>query len=143
MLLMKKNQLSSISRFRSGFTLIELMVVVAIIGILAAIGIAVYAQAQNRAKGSSAQAAVKAVQAVMEQKYLQNNSYDYLPLATDFSDNKTPISAIVTLEKSATAYCAFTTADLPTGTTGNCTGSSGTGCAWDSAGRKFCARNLQ
>jgi len=57
------------------FTLIELLIVVAIIGILAAIAVPNFLNAQMRAKISRVQADMKAVATALEQYYLDWNSY--------------------------------------------------------------------
>ena len=58
-----------------GFTLLELLVVVLIIGILAAIALPQYRKAKDRAKYATIQPIVKAVGEAMERYYMANNSY--------------------------------------------------------------------
>jgi prepilin-type N-terminal cleavage/methylation domain-containing protein len=59
----------------SGFTLIELMVVVAIIGILMAAGIVAFSNAQVNARDAKRMADADAVAKLLEQYYLENGQY--------------------------------------------------------------------
>jgi len=70
-----------------GFTLVELMITVAILSILAAVAIPAYSNYINRAKQSDAIIGLKAAQMAQEQFFSENNRYastiDILP---GFSD---------------------------------------------------------
>lgn len=59
----------------AGVTLIELMIVVVVVGILAAIAIPSYRQYTMRAQRSDATTALLRVAAAQEKFYLQNNAY--------------------------------------------------------------------
>ena len=59
----------------AGFTLIELMIVVAIIGIIAAIAYPSYQQYVERARRSDAQTALLGLASAMERHRTANNSY--------------------------------------------------------------------
>lgn len=58
-----------------GFTLIELMIVVAIVGILAAIAYPSYTEYVRRAARADAQGALTSLAAVMERWFSDNNTY--------------------------------------------------------------------
>ena len=60
---------------RSAFTLIELLIVVAIIAILAAIAVPNFLEAQTRSKVARVRADLRALATALESYYVDNNSY--------------------------------------------------------------------
>jgi len=70
-----------------GFTIIELMIVVAIIGLLAGIGVPTYREYVNKSKRAEGKAALTAAAARLERYYSLNNCYPSSacgsPAATD------------------------------------------------------------
>ena len=62
-------------RHAAGFTLIELMIVVAIIAILAAIAMPIYSNYVTRSKLTDAQNGLSATRVLMEQYYQDNRQY--------------------------------------------------------------------
>lgn len=65
-----------------GFTLIEIMIVVAIIGILAAVAIPRFVQSTNDAKIKADNANIATMNAQWETKYIQTGSYGTLAALT-------------------------------------------------------------
>ena len=68
-----------INKDEKGFTLIELMIVIAIIGILAAIAIPQFSAYRNRAYNSAAAADIKNIQTAEEAYYVENGTYSATP----------------------------------------------------------------
>ena len=79
---------------KKGFTLLELLIVIAIIGILTALATVSYSSAQKKARDAQRKSDLKAIQNAMEQYYADETKYptgcvspgtDYLPngLPTD------------------------------------------------------------
>ena len=106
-------------RVQQGFTLIELMIVVAIIGILAAVAIPQYQQYTVKAHLGNAMAGVDSIktaiaECVQEAGGVPTNCYNGnsgVPSDTNF----TPTKEIASIATSATSTAATITATLATG----------------------------
>ena len=70
-----KTELRKMQRKESGFTLIEIMIVIAIIAILATIAVPGYQEFVAKAKRSDAQGALTGLASALERAYTENNNY--------------------------------------------------------------------
>lgn len=82
-------------RRKHSFTLVELMVVIAIIGILASIGVATYSRTQARARDAKRKADMVTIQNALEMYASENNgSYPDHPAGVDSSGGGCWISGL-------------------------------------------------
>ena len=120
-------QHSSRSQKQRGFTLIELMITVAIVGILAAIALPNYTQYVQRGHRAGAKNALLALAQRLEQNYTLAASYAVLQDGTTISDttisnwgmNQVPVSGsaryIISFQTGSPTTIAFTIIATPTG----------------------------
>ncbi len=129
---------------KKGFSLIELLVVISIIGVLVAVAVASYTGAQIKARDARRRSDMKAVQAAMEQYYSTTGNNSYAAVATAFSPNVVPsdpkpsFASYVTGNVTASTYCIC--AQLEETGKGNASNST---CTWNATGNYFCIQNQQ
>jgi prepilin-type N-terminal cleavage/methylation domain-containing protein len=78
---------------KKGFTLIELMVVVAIIGILALLGLRLYTGQQTKAKESIVKANAGTVQTLIQSELADGNISDIDTLVSNWNDSENALHA--------------------------------------------------
>ncbi|MBU0974753.1 type IV pilin protein [Patescibacteria group bacterium] len=131
-----------------GFTLLEILVVISIIGILIAIGSAAFTTAQKKGRDARRRADMKQYQNAFEQYYSENDAYnsctnmeagfvggppaDPKPGGTAYSCTVSALNA---------GYCVCATLDFTT--TGNASGGGAGVCTFVANSTKFCVQNLQ
>jgi len=75
--------MSIVGKKQKGFTIVELLIVIVVIGVLAAITTVAYNGIQNRAKVSKSSADLKAISSALTQYYYANNKYPCFDHAWD------------------------------------------------------------
>lgn len=141
-----------------GFTLLELLVVIGIIGILVGIGTIAYSSAQQRARDSRRRGDVEAVGKALEQYYAANFSYPLDSSCAGYEtylagsspvDPKTGASYITDGDCDLTGDAFCICSELEVEETGNAyvkAGGNQTACVWDGgSGTKdyYCVQNQQ
>lgn len=135
--------------FRShGFSLLELLIVIALIGILISLGAVSYASAQKKTRDARRQADLKAIADAFEQYYADTNakyptsasctvSTSYLPAGIP-TDPKTGVAYSITCDANGSTYCSCSLLEGTT-TGGNATDAN---CTFG-AGAYWCVKNRQ
>jgi prepilin-type N-terminal cleavage/methylation domain-containing protein len=83
----------SLKRKQSGFTIVELLIVIVVIGILAALVVTTFSGIQRKARNTERETDIKAIHGQLEAYFSQNNSYPALAEINDSTwrnDGTTP-----------------------------------------------------
>ncbi len=101
---------------QKGFTIVELLIVIVVIGILAAISIVAYNGIQNRAKASQRQADANGIVKVAEAVNARADSTGYPTSAADFAlgDAKLPANVAVNVVTGASTATTLSSTTGPT-----------------------------
>ena len=103
---------------QSGFTIVELLIVIVVIAILAAISIVAYNGIQNRGKASAAQTAANSLDKKIEIYNAVNSTYPNVTGTITGTGTQGTVTTTATSDWYSAPNSAFTTVALAAGTTG-------------------------
>jgi type IV pilus assembly protein PilE len=101
----KRNQTM---KFAQGFTLIELMIVVAVVGVLAAIGLPAYADYVTRGKLMEASTQLSDLRVKAEQSFQDNRNYSNFVVGNGVAGSCNLLPAGTTLAAGTSKYFTYT-----------------------------------
>lgn len=107
-------QLTQLFKKHTGFSLMELLITITIIGILAAIAYPAYTDYLNRTRRSDARVALMNLATYLEHYYTENNSYTGATVAGLGLSSTSP-EGFYTITISAIAATSYTLTATPTG----------------------------
>lgn len=146
--------------FKPGFSLLELLVVISIIGILISVGVMAFGAAQKKTRDARRISDLKAIQTAEEQYFAANGIY-YKACGSGNTCSATSIPGVMdqfpvdpknsgafTYKGRATdvtyAYCIYALLETSTGNCGACPVCiSDNNCPMDSGTTHYCVTNLQ
>ena len=84
----------SLKRKQSGFTIVELLIVIVVIGILAALVVTTFSGIQRKARNTERETDVKAIHGQLEAYFASNNTYPTLANLTDATWRSTNMKSL-------------------------------------------------
>lgn len=108
--------------YHHGFTLIELMIIVVVIGVLAAIAIPAYSDYVERARRADAKSSILAVQLEQEKWRANNTAYtsDLTDLGFSSADNVDSVDGFYTIDiENGASTAGYTVNAVPVGSQAN------------------------
>jgi prepilin-type N-terminal cleavage/methylation domain-containing protein len=129
---------------KKGFTLLELLIVISIIGILVTVATASYSSSQKKARNSRRMSDMKSIQNAAEQYYSDNaatypatTTFGVTYLPSGWPNDPKPASYTYTYSTTGSTFVACATME---GAVGNASDTSGTPVV---NGAYYCVKNLQ
>lgn len=137
---------------KKGFTLLEVLIVIAIIGILVTLGVVSYTSAQQKSRDSRRRSDLKAIQNALEQLYADSATASYIAGCSNISttylpaglpkDPKTNANYPV-LNCAATGYCICATLESGQGNSDGTINALTGSCNSFNASTYYCVSSLQ